>query len=162
MFRNPRAQVDSRAGLSGRVATRIVVPQSTPTGVEQQCVARLDGQPVRVERGPYVIDVDDVARIEGLDATYRRHVDEQPARHHLWHRLDPQAAGSDVVRDLVDVEPIVCARTNVQVVEPVHMRAHLCGRLETLSDPVDVVLAEPAVGSALVHPLTERTAGERR
>ena len=81
-------------------------------------------------------------------------VEQQPAGHDLGQRLDAQAVRAVLLDEVAETMPVVGAVADLQMVEPVHVRAHLRRGVHVLDDPVHVVAAEP------LGPCTGRTAVE--
>jgi hypothetical protein len=129
-------------------------------------VVACDGEsPLRVRHR------DHVAGLKPLTAARCRYVEQQAPGHHLRKGVDAEPVGAVILDDVGEEEPVVGTFAHLQVVEPVHMGAHLLGRGDLLHDPVNAVVSQALrarVGMAPVdlvvvggQVLPERTAGER-
>jgi hypothetical protein len=119
--------------------------------VEQHPVA--GAQVAVAERGAGVVDGDDVTGAERVDAADRRDVEQQPPGDHLGQGVDAEPVGAVVLGDVGQSVPVVGAVTDLQVVEGVHVGAHLLGGGDLLDHPVDAVAAQalrPTAGAAAV------------
>ena len=139
--------------LGGQIRVGIV-PVAAPAGVEEHGVARRRGHLGEVGRA------DHVARLERLDAADGRHVDQPSASDDLRHRFCSEPLDAGRVGDLRDGAAVVAAVSDLQVAERVDVRAELLRRADLLGDPVDAVVAEPALHVRVVGGGDERLAEE--
>lgn len=142
------------AGLARSVAHRVVVPQPAPTGVKQHGIAGTD-----VDAGD-VVGCDHVAGLETGDAPSGGDVDEQAPGDDLGQGVGAELRGAVGGCDVLDPVPVVSAAVAVQVVERVHVGAHLRRGVDTLDDEAQAV----GSGDGLwrVELLAERPSLERR
>jgi len=84
---------------------------------------------------------DHVTGLKPLAAAACRHVDQQASGHHLREGIDAEPAGAVILDDVGKEEPVVGTLAHLQVIEPVHVGAHLLSGGDLLDDPVDAVAA---------------------
>ncbi len=76
------------------------------------------------------------------------YIDQQTAGHQLRQRVDAEPIGAMLFDDLVETPPVVHPIAYLQMVEGIHVGAHLLCGLDLLDDPVDIVLAPPVFAGA--------------
>src|SRR5262249_45917375 len=127
-------------------------PRPAPAGGEEH---RVTGPHVKPGLGQRLLGVghrDDITGAEPFGTPCGRHVQQQPPGHYLGKGVDTEPVGAVVLDDVGQPEPVVAAVADPQMVEPVHVGAHLLGRGDPLDDPVDFVAAKASrtcVGAVL-------------
>jgi hypothetical protein len=86
-----------------------------------------------------VLERDRVARTE----PELRHVHEQPARDDLRNRLRAESIGAPALGEVGHGVPVVGALADLEVVEPVEVRAELHRSVDDADHPVDLVVTDP-------------------
>jgi hypothetical protein len=105
-----------------------------------------------------VLEPDHVAAGKALDAAGARHVDEPSARDDLRDGLDPEPPHAGRAGELGDRPAVVGAVARLQVAQRVEVRAELLRPAHLLGDPVDAVVADPAVRVRVMRRGDERLA----
>ena len=167
----PLAKSHARTRFARGVPLVVGAPQTAPAGVEEHSVA---GPHVVAGDGKSLLRVghrDHVTGMEPLAAARCGHIEEQAPGHHLGKGVDAKPVRAVILDNVGEEEPVVGTVAHLQVVEPVHVGAHLLGRGDLLHDPVDAVVPQARrarVGMAPVdlvvvggQVLPERAAGER-
>src|SRR5262249_26803834 len=135
----PPGQFDARTRLARGVSLVVGAPQPAPAGVEEHRVAGPHVEPGPGKRLLGVSHRDDITWAEPFGTPGGNHVQQQPPGHHLRKGVDTELAGAVVLYDVSQPEPVVGAVADPQMVQPVHVGAHLLGRGDPLDDPVDFV-----------------------
>ena len=168
----PPGQRQAGTWLARGVLLVVGTPQAAVAGVEEHRVAGADVVPGGGQGRFRVGHGDQLAGRQPVPAACRRHVQQQAAGHHLGKGVDAQPVRTVVRDDVGEAEPVIGPVAGLQVVEPVHVGAHLLGGRDLLDDPLDAVEAESGrarVGATPVdvvivggQVLPERPAGKRR
>nr|WP_240755828.1 hypothetical protein [Nocardioides iriomotensis] len=116
--------------------------------MEQDRVAGL--RLATVQCRPDVVDGDDVAPVQPGDTAHGRRVHEPAAGHQLRHRLGPELARAPVLGELADVQAVVAAVADLEVVQHVEVGPELGRGRDRLDDPVDPVVPQTAGGTVNV------------
>ena len=142
MIDEPLREREPGPGFTVDVAVVVGAPLRTPAGMEKHRVTGLDRVPARRERGLRVVRRDDVALRERGHATGGGDVQEQPSCHHLRQRLDAKAIRAVLLDNVGEAMPVVGAVADLQMIQAVHVRAHLRRRADVLDDPVHAIVTE--------------------